>query len=214
VGGITLYRTGRRGELLERYPHAGKLLTQRIDTRTITRHWDDLLRLAGSLKFGAATASLVIGKLHAGSRQNALAGALVEYGQLMRTIYAVRYLVDEVYRRKITRQLNKGETIHALRRALFFAHAGAVRRRHLEQQTDQALCLTVLTNAIITWNTEYYGLALRTLVDAGHTLDDQFVAHLSPAALDHINLYGTYTFDVDAEFQRVGYRPLRTPNAV
>jgi len=57
-------------------------------------------------------------------------------------------------------------------------------------------------------------LALRALVDEGHTLDEQFVARLSPAALDHINLYGTYTFDVDAEFQRPGYRPLRTPEAV
>jgi TnpA family transposase len=54
----------------------------------IAEHWDDLLRLAGSLKFGHATASLLVGKLSASSRQNALAAALKEYGALRRTIYA------------------------------------------------------------------------------------------------------------------------------
>ncbi len=34
-------------------------------------HYDDLLRLAGSLKFGHATASLLVGKLSASGRQNA-----------------------------------------------------------------------------------------------------------------------------------------------
>ncbi len=68
---------------------------------------DDLL-LAGSLKVGHAIASLLVGKLSASGRQNALAAALKEYGALRRTIYAARYLSDPAYRRKIARQLNKG----------------------------------------------------------------------------------------------------------
>lgn len=51
-------------------------------------------RLAGSLKFGHASASLLVGKLSASSRQNSLAAALKEYGALRRTIYAARYLSD------------------------------------------------------------------------------------------------------------------------
>jgi L-lactate dehydrogenase complex protein LldG len=33
--------------------------------------------------------------------------------------------------------LNKGESLHALRRDLFFAHQGQVRRRHLDDQVDR-----------------------------------------------------------------------------
>ncbi|PZS05300.1 MAG: hypothetical protein DLM56_03715 [Pseudonocardiales bacterium] len=36
-------------------------------------HWNDLLRLVGSMKFGHTTASLLIAKLHASSRLNSLA---------------------------------------------------------------------------------------------------------------------------------------------
>lgn len=65
-----------------------------MNVELIAEHWDDLLRLAGSLKFGHATASLIVGKLSASSRQNALAAALKEYGALRRTIYAARYLIE------------------------------------------------------------------------------------------------------------------------
>jgi hypothetical protein len=33
-------------------------------------------------------------------------------------------------------------------------------------------------------------------------------AHLTPAQHDHINFYGTYSFDVETELRREGHRPL------
>ncbi len=74
---------------------------------------------------------------------------------MRRTIYAAKYLSDPDYRRKISRQLNKGESLHALRRDLLYAHEGMIRARHLEGQTEQAWCLTLATNAVIAWTTEY-----------------------------------------------------------
>ena len=38
-------------------------------------------------------------------------------------------------------------TLHALRRFLFFAHEGKVQRRQADQQTNQILCLNLVTNA-------------------------------------------------------------------
>jgi TnpA family transposase len=133
-----LHRTGSRAQVEALYPNTGPLLTRKLNTDLIAELYDDLLRLAGSLKFGHATASLLVGKLSASGRQNALAAALKEYGALRRTIYAARYLVDPAYRRKVSRQLNKGESLHALKRDLLYAHEGTVRARHLEQQTEQA----------------------------------------------------------------------------
>ncbi|MFE2186051.1 Tn3 family transposase [Streptomyces sp. NPDC059455] len=134
-------------------------------------HWDDLLRLAGSLKYGHATASLIVGKPSASSRQNALAAALKEYGAIRRTIYAAKYLSDEGYRRKIARQLNKGESLHSLRRQLHYAREGKVTRRQPEQQNEQAWCLTVVTNAVVCWHTEYMGLAVGELRGVGREVD-------------------------------------------
>src|SRR4249919_3654889 len=84
-----------------------------------------------------------------------------------------RYLADEELRRRVRRQLNKGESLHALRRDLFFAHQGHVRRRHLDDQVDQALCLTLVTNAAVLWTTTYIGDALDALRADGHPVTDE-----------------------------------------
>lgn len=212
LGRITLYRPGSRADTEARFPHAGPLLTRKLNLDLISAHWDDLLRLAGSLKFGHATASLLVGKLSASGRQNTLAAALKEYGAMRRTIYASRYLSDPDYRRRIARQLNKGESLHALRRDLLYAHEGMIRARHLEAQTEQAWCLTLATNAVIAWTTEYYGLAVEQMRRAGQRIDDEVLAHISPAHSANINFFGAIEVDIDAELAQLGptgYRPLR-----
>jgi TnpA family transposase len=212
LGRITLYRPGARAEAESRFPHAGPLLTRKLNLDLIAEHYDDLLRLAGSLKFGHATASLLVGKLSSSGRQNALAAAFKEYGALRRTIYAAKYLSDPDYRRRIARQLNKGESVHALKRDLLYAHEGMIRARHLEAQTEQAWCLTLATNAVIAWTTEYYGLAVDQLRRGGRRIDDEVLAHISPAHSENINFFGAIEVDIDAELAELGptgYRPLR-----
>ena len=135
---------------------------------------------------------------------------------LRRTVYAARYLADETYRRRIARQLNKGENLHALRRSLAYAGEGALRRRHHEQQTEQMWCLTLATNAIVTWTTEYHGLAVAALRRGGRHIDDEVLAHIWPSRHENVHFYGTHSVDVDGELAKLdadGYRPLRSATA-
>ena len=169
--------------------------------------------MAGSLKYGQATASLIVGKWSAASRQNTLAAALKEWGTLRRTIHAAKYLSDPAYRRKIARQLNKGESLHALRRDLHYAQQGTIGKPLLADQTEQAWCLTVLTNSVITWVTEYYQLAVQDLRAQGRAVPDELLVHISPAHSENINFFGVITVDVEAELAKLdgaGWRPLRS----
>jgi TnpA family transposase len=213
LGKITLYRTGPRADFLDRYPRTGPLLTRRLNLDLITDMWDDLLRVAASVQGGHATAALVVGKLCSSKRQqNALTSAIKEYGALRRTVYAARYLADETYRRRIARQLNKGENLHALRRSLAYASEGALRRRHHEQQTEQMWCLTLATNAIVCWSTEYHGLGVAALRRTGRQVDDEVLAHIWPTHHENVHFYGTHSVDIDGELAQLdtdGYRPLR-----
>ena len=65
----------------------GTLLKTKIDEKLILRHWDDILRVAGSLKMGWVTSSLLVSRLQAKPRKNALTRALQEYGRLEKTIF-------------------------------------------------------------------------------------------------------------------------------
>jgi TnpA family transposase len=127
------------------------LFSGRIDEGLILRHWDEILRVAGSLKTGWVTASLLVERLQARPRKSGLAKALQEYGRLRKTVFLLRYAQDPELRRRVNRQLNRGEELHALRRFLFFANEGHVRRRQPSEQADQALCLNLVADCVILW---------------------------------------------------------------
>jgi TnpA family transposase len=147
--------------------------------------------------------------LQAYPRQNVLTRALQEYGRLVKTLFILRYLQSEDYRRRINAQLNKGESLHALRDFLFVAEKGVIRRKQEEAQTNQAMCLNLVTNAVVVWNTVYMQAVLDQLCTEGTLVQEEDLSHLSPARFEHVNPYGRYFFPIDQASQRQGLRPLR-----
>nr|ART36135.1 B176 [uncultured bacterium] len=95
-------------------------------------HWDELLRLATSIRTGTVTASAMLRKLSAYPRQNGLALALREIGRVERSIFMLDWLQDIDLRRRTQAGLNKGEARNALARALFFNQLGELRDRRFE----------------------------------------------------------------------------------
>ncbi|MCY7285415.1 MAG: Tn3 family transposase [Cyanobacteria bacterium CAN_BIN43] len=185
------------------------LFNRRIDQQLILDCWDDMLRVVGSLKRGWITASLLMGKLQSFPEPSRLLQAFQEYGRLVKTIFILRYLNSEDYRRRINRQLNRGESIHSLRRFLMFARQGELRKHKAEELENQSSCLTLVTNSIILWNTIYMAAILDDLKQKGYPVNEEDIAHLSPARFEHINPYGKYRFDVAENQERQGLRPLR-----
>ncbi|MCP6762337.1 MAG: transposase [Fischerella sp. CENA71] len=126
-----LYRTSQIQ--LDNYPKLKSYFQEVINFERILTHWDEMLRLAGSLKMGWVTASLIVQKLQAYPRQHPLTRALIEYGRLIKTIHILRWYASEVNRRRINRQLNKGEALHSLRSHLCYANSGEIRGQSDEQ---------------------------------------------------------------------------------
>lgn len=87
-----------------------------------------------------------------------------------------------------------------------------IRARQLADQTEQAWCLTLATNAVIAWTTEYYGLAVEQMRRSGRRVDADVLAHISPAPSADINFFGAIEVDIEGELAQLGptgYRPLR-----
>ena len=84
-----------------------------------------------------------------------------------------------------------------------------IRRKQYEAQTDQAMCLNVVTNAVIIWNTVYMQAALAQLRAEGYPVQEEDLAYLSPARFEHLNPFGKYYFPIDQARNREGLRALR-----
>jgi TnpA family transposase len=196
---------------MQRYPRLQPQLTHRINRPRILGWWDDMVRVIGSMKLGWVTASLFVQKLQAYPQQNALAVALQEYGRLVRTLHIMRWYAYPEERRRVLRQLNKGEALHDLRAALMIANKGTLRHPRGEVLAHQASCLNLVTTAVIVWNTVYMAAVVEQLKQEGYPVQDSDLAHIWPTRYAHINVYGKYHFNLDEARRRQGLRPLRHP---
>jgi TnpA family transposase len=202
-----LYRTSQIQ--LDAYPKLKSHLQSVINKERILTHWDEMLRLAGSLKTGRVTASLIVQKLQAYPRQHPLTRALQEYGRLIKTIHILRWYADETNRRRINRQLNKGEALHSLRSHLYYANQGEVRGQTDEQLRNQVGCLNLVTNAIIIWNAVYMEKVVQQFQQQGQQVKDEHLMHLWPTRHAHINVYGKYHFEIEHIGKERPFRKLR-----
>ncbi|MDQ2944969.1 MAG: Tn3 family transposase, partial [Acidobacteriota bacterium] len=185
----------------------------RINTELIGQHWDDVLRLTGSLKLGLVQATSIMRTLQVGDRPTKLAQAVAEIGRIDKTIHILTSIDDESKRRRTLTQLNRGEDRHSLARAVFHGKRGELRQHYREGQEDQLGALGLVVNVIALWNTIYMDAALGQLQSEGYSVKPEDVARLSPLMFDHINFLGRYAFALPESVAQGKLRPLRRADA-
>ena len=191
------------------WPTLAPFIAGRPDEKLITAHWADVLRFTCSVRTGAVSASLMLRRLGAYPRQNGLALALREVGRIERTLRTLDWIELPPLRRQTTVELNKGESRHALARAVAFHRLGRLRDRTAAMLQHRASALALVTGAIALWNTVYLGQALDALRSRGEGIPDTLLAHLAPSGWQHINLTGDYLWGADGDLGPDWFRPLR-----
>jgi TnpA family transposase len=115
-------------------------------------------------------------------------------GRAVKTIYILRYLHDSALRDRVHLQLNRGESRHELARRLFFANQGAFRSGDYEEIMNKVSALSVLSNAVLVWNTVRFAEIVRRLEARGDVVHRVDLARVSPLAHAHVIPSGTYRF--------------------
>jgi TnpA family transposase len=207
MGGARLWRIDPGAD----YGPLNRMTRHRINMDLIARHWDDLLRLAGSLKLGLVQATAMMRTLQVGDRPTRLAQAVAEFGRIDKTLHILSMMDDESIRRRTLHQLNRGEERHKLARVVFHGKRGELRQHYREGQEDQLGALGLVVNIIVLWNTLYIDAALEQLRREGYPVEPTDVARLSPLCFEHINRLGRYAFALPESVARGALRPLRQP---
>uniref|UniRef100_UPI000A9F938C Tn3 family transposase n=1 Tax=Phormidesmis priestleyi TaxID=268141 RepID=UPI000A9F938C len=180
-----------------------------LNLKQVREHWDEIIRLAASIKQGTVTASLMLRKLGSYPRQNGLALALRDLGRLERTMFILDWLQNVDLRRRVNAGLNKGEARNALARAVFFNRLGEIRDHSFDQQCYRASGLNLMTAAIVLWNTVYMERAVERVRQTGQSMDESLLKHLSPLGWEHINLTGDYVWQQHKQVGQGKFRSLR-----
>jgi TnpA family transposase len=179
-----------------------------VNTHRIEQHWDDMMRIAGSLKLGTVQASELIRTLLKSERPSNLAQAIIEAGRINKTLYLFNYIDDEDYRRRILTQLNRGEGRHNVARIICHGQHGEICKRYREGQEDQLGALGIITNTLVLWNTIYMQASLDQLRQQSFEIREEDETRLSPLAYGHVNVLGHYSFTLAENVMKGELRPL------
>lgn len=160
-----------------------------VNIHRIEPHWDDMMRIAGSLKLGTVQAFKLIRSL-------------------------LNYIDGEDYRRRILTQLNRGEGRHSVARAICHGQRCEIRKRYREGQEDQLGVLGLVTNALVLWNTIYMQASRDHLPKQSVIIHEEDEARLSPLIHHQINMLGHFLFTLADTVMEGKLRPLSQPTEV
>ena len=127
------------------------LLTKIADLAIIEEQWDEMMRLALSLKERTAPAHVIVQRLTNSYPSDRLSKAITNLGRVIKTEYILLYLTDAELRRTVQRQLTKGEYRQKLPRRIFFADQGEFTTGDYVEIVNKASCLSLVSNAILYW---------------------------------------------------------------
>ena len=188
------------------WPLLAPLIGDTVETAVILGQWMELMRLKASIETGAVIPSVILRKLAASGAGNALSRALRALGRIERNLFTLQWLSDPALRQRSHAGLNM-EASNALRRAVFFHRQGEIRDRTFENQSFRASGLSLITAAIVHWNTIYLDRVVQRLHAQGTTIPDDLLAHVAPLGWEHIALTGDYVWS--SPDPAMPFRPLR-----
>lgn len=172
------------------------LAVRGISLGAITKGWDQLLRLAASVRIGRVGADVALQRLGSAAQGDPLHRAADQFGRLLRSIYLCDYFTNMDFRREIHTLLNRGESVHQLQRAIYYGKVRHDRGRRRDEMKAISGAHALLTNIVMAWNTErMQGICDRWRKE-GHPLDDDWLRRTGPVGFGHINFRGVFDFAV------------------
>lgn len=164
-----------------------------INVEIIKEHWDDILRFMATIMLKVTPASQLFERLNSYSHQNPLYKALKEFGQIIETMFILRYVDEPDIRQTIEKELNKLEHTNKFAKAVFHDNNHEFRQETREEQLIAEGCKRLIENAIILWNYLYLSQKVADTPE-GKQQDELLnqIKHSSMAVWQHINMLGEY----------------------
>ena len=165
-----------------------------INMDLIHEQLEPIHRLVSCIKSKAVPAHIIVQRLTNSSPADRLSKAIRELGRLVKTVYILGYIQDETIRRVVQKQLNRGEHRQAVAKHIFFAKQGEFGTGDLKAMMNKASCLSLLSNAILIWNTIQISRIVNSLRKGGTIIADEHLTGVSPMLHRHVIVNGTYDF--------------------
>jgi len=190
--------TFHRPDSKSRYTHIDALFGDPgrnvIDWRLIETHWQDLMRVALSIREGRLSSVTLLRRLRHDSKRNRIYRAFRELGRVIRTIVLLRYISEPELREQIGKATNRAESYNGFSKWLDFG-SEVIRDNDPEEQEKTVKFNDLVTNLVILSTTLDMSTAINELIAEGFPVHAEDLATLSPYQQDTVKRFGEYVLD-------------------
>lgn len=179
------------------YQFIDPLFSEVVNWSRIETHWQDFMRVVLSIRAGKLMPSTLLRKLGAYSRKNRLYQAFQELGQVIRTIFLLKFISDRGLRQLITACTNKVEAYHNFLDWIAFGKEGVITENDPDEQEKRIKYLELVANAVILQNTVDISYALQGLMADGYPVKRDAIPGMSPYMTRQLKRYGDFVLELN-----------------
>lgn len=190
---------------LSLYKHCFIKPIKLTNRKLITEEWENIQRIFVSLATQESTQATIIGKLSSHKRYSRIKTALWEYDAILKSLYLLDFIDDDILRGQIRKALNRVEAYHQLRRAIAKVHSGKFRGQTILENEVWNQCSRLLANSVILYNAIILDKLLAELTKQGNIEGINYLNSISPVRWQHINFIGKYEFTQVKETIKIDY---------
>lgn len=172
-----------------------------ITAKRIVKVWDEMLRIVASIRTRRVSVAWMLERLGTYGHDDPVTLGFENLGMLLRTEFQCEYLTNPAFRIELRTLLNRGESVHALQRAIYYGRVTAERGRREDELRAISGSHVLLTNIVIAWNTLKIQEVVARLAKAGQKVDETILRRIGPVQYGGINFRGLMSFGIDRYVQ-------------
>jgi len=165
-----------------------------VKEQLIIKEWDNILRILASLARKDTSQANIVKKLSSYKKLSPTLKALIEFDNVIMSLYMLEYVDDSEMRSNVHRSLNRGEAFHQLVSAIRKVGGGKLPGKKENEFVMYNECTRLLANCIIYYNATLLSSLFWAYEKSGDKEKCELIKRLSPVAWQHINMVGKYEF--------------------
>lgn len=178
------------------YNHIESLFKKVGDFDRIEKHWKDIMQVALSVHAGKVIPSMLLRRLGVHSKKNKLYKAFRALGQIIRTIFLLKYISDPDLQKYIQAATTKVESFNYFSDWVTFG-GKTLRTGDPVEMEKRVKYADLIANIVMLHNVIDLTDVLNDMNAAGEPVTKELVERLSPYMTQHIRRFGRYHLDMN-----------------
>ncbi len=174
-----------------------------LDLSKFEESYDDMVRVAASIKSGKCSAVQIMARFGSDARGQSVYEGGLQFGKLLLSIYLIDYFLNPAFRREVRHALNRGESLHTLQRAIHAGKIPAQLSKRYESIAAVSSALSLMCNAVMAWNAKHMQAGLERIQANGQEPPVLDLRRIAPTEIEGVNLRGTFEFNLEKFAERL-----------